>query len=103
MARFSNETTATNGTGRNVDKWIALGLMQRVEQVYNIAGMLSATMEDLSEQMTDMESELENLSEATETLQEKIDVITEMIQEVVNQNPIATEIGSHLVPESFPI
>ncbi len=82
MTRYSNETAATNNS-RNIDKWIALGLMQRVEQVYNIAGMLSATMEDLSEQMTDLESELENLSEATETLQEKIDEITGMIQEAI--------------------
>ncbi len=83
MARYLNETTATNGTGRNVDTWIALELMQRVEQVNNISGILSATMEDLSEQLSDVESELENLSEATETLQEKIEEITEMIQEVI--------------------
>lgn len=102
MERYSNETTATNNS-RNIDKWIALRLMQHVEQVYNIAEMLSVTMEDLSGQMTDMESELENLSEATETLQEKIDEIAEMIQETVNQIPNATEIGAHLAPENFPI
>ncbi len=98
MTRYSNETTATNGTGRNVDKWIALELMQRVEQVNNLSGILSATMEDLSDQLTNVESELENLSETTETLQEKIEEISERIVEAIYQLPIGSKIGKYLTP-----
>ncbi len=98
MTRYSNETTATNGTVRNVDKWIALELMQRVEHVNNLSGILSATMEDLSDQLTNVESELENLSETTETLQEKIEEISERIEEVIYQHPIDSKIGKYFTP-----
>ena len=63
---------ANNSRTRNIDKWVAMGMMQHVEQVRSIAEMLSATMEDLSDQMMDLESNLEYLSDATETIQDKI-------------------------------
>jgi len=93
MTRYSKDTTATNNSGRNIDKWIALGLMQHVDQVYNIAGLLSATMEDLSDQVMELESELENLSDATEAIQERIDEMMNLIQEKAGQTPIDSEMA----------
>ena len=103
MTRCANEPTATNRNGRNVDKWIALGLMQRIEQVYNIAGMLSASMEDLSDQMSELEYQLDNLSDATEELQEKIDEIVDLIQEEMKQSPNISEIVASSLPEGLPL
>ena len=98
MTRYINEPTATNRESRNIDKWIALGLMQRIEQIYSITGMLAATMEDLSDQMTELESELENLSDATEELQEKMDNIVDLIQEELNRSPNISEIAASSWP-----
>ena len=49
---------------RNVDKWVALAMMQQAEQVRNIAEMLCATMEDMSDQMETLNEHLESLSDA---------------------------------------
>ena len=103
MTRCVNEPTATNRDGRNIDKWIALGLMQRIEQIYSIAGMLAATMEDLSDQMTELESELEYLSDATEELQEKMDSVVDLVQEEMNRSPNISEIAASSWPEGFPL
>ena len=45
---------------RNVDKWVALAMMQQAEQVRNIAEMLCATMEDMSDQMENLNEHLES-------------------------------------------
>ena len=74
---------------RNIDKWVALGMMQRVEQVRNIAEMLSAAMEDLSDQMTNLESNLECLTDATDTIQEQIEEMMNLIQEEISTAPDA--------------
>jgi len=102
MTKYSKDTTATKNSSRNIDKWIALGLMQRFDQVYNIAGLLSATMEDLSDQMTELESELENMSDATETIQEKIDEMMDLIQEEIGQVPNDSEMTSYLADGELP-
>lgn len=102
MTGYLKEPTATNQAGRNMDKWIALGLMQRVEQVYSIAGMLSAAIEDLSDQMTNLESELENLSDAAEELQEKMDSVVDLIRAEMNQAPNIAEIVACSLPEGLP-
>lgn len=103
MTRCANEPTATNRDGRNIDKWIALGLMQRIEQVYSIAEMLSATMEDLSDQMSELESELENLSDATEELQDKIDSVVDLIQEEMNHSTNISAIVASSLPDGLPL
>lgn len=101
MTRCEKEPTDENRGGRNMDKWIALGLMQRVEQVYDIAGMLSAAMEDLSDQMANLESELENLSDATEEIQDKIDAVVDLIQEEMSQSPGISEIVACSLPDGL--
>lgn len=64
---------------RNVDKWVALAMMQQAEQVRNIAEMLCATMEDMSDQMETLNEHLESLSDATETIQEKLDDMMDLM------------------------
>lgn len=86
---MGNLTDNTCSRTRNIDKWVALGMMQRVEQVRNIAEMLSATMEDLSDQMTDLESNLECLTDATDTIQNQIEEMMDLIQEEIAPGPVA--------------
>lgn len=69
--------------------------------MYNIAEMLSAAMEDLSDQMIDLDSKLENLSDATEELQEKIDEVVDLIQEEMNQFPAISEIVACSPPKGL--
>ena len=54
---------------------MALGMMQRAEQVRDIAEMLDATMEDLSAQMENLDEKMDLLAEATEAIQEKMEEI----------------------------
>ena len=54
-------------------------MMQQAEQVRNIAEMLCATMEDMSDQMETLIEHLESLSDATETIQEKLDDMMDLM------------------------
>ena len=63
-----------------IEKWVELGMMQRVEQVRNIAEMLTAYMDDLSDHQMEIESYLENLSGMTEEIQDKIEETMDLIQ-----------------------
>ena len=92
-----------NAHGKNVNKWIALGMMQRVEQVRDIAEILSATMDDLSDQMTDLESELECLTDATETIQEKIEEMMDLIQDEINPGPDIVDVAKNTARKSLPL
>ena len=78
---------ARNGYCRNIDKWIALGVMQQAEQVRNIAEMLTVSMEDLFDQMEDLNSNLDSLSDTTETIQEKIDEMMDILNGEVDPEP----------------
>ena len=60
-------------------KWMALGMMQRAEQVRDIAEMLDATMEDLSAQMENLDEKMDLLAEATEAIQEKMEEIVKSV------------------------
>ena len=86
---------------RNVDKWVAMGMMQRIEEVRSVAEMLSATMEDLSDQMTDLESNLDYLTGATETIQDKIEEMVFLIENEISpeQNCKDGGLGAATVPE----
>ena len=102
MTKYSNEAAAASYNARNIDKWIALGLMQRVEQVNNIAEMLSATMEDLFDQVMELESKLDVLSDATETIQERIDEISDLIQEEAGKQLNASKAAACLPVDDLP-
>ena len=68
-----------NGRGRNIDKWVALGMMKKAEEVQNIAEMLEASMEDLFDQMENLNSNLDLLSDATNVLQENMEEMVDIM------------------------
>ena len=102
MTKYSNGAVAASYNARNIDKWIALGLMQRVEQVNSIAEMLSATMEDLFDQVAELESTLDALSDETETIQEKIDEISDLIQEEAGKSLNASKAAACSPDDDLP-
>lgn len=59
----------------SISKWVALGMMQRAEQVRDIAEMLDAAMEDLSAQMENLDEKMDLLAEAAEAIQEHMEEI----------------------------
>ena len=71
--------SACNGHSSNIDKWVALGMMNKAEEVKNIAEMLEATMEDLFDQVGNLNSNLDLLSDATEALQERMEEMVDMM------------------------
>ena len=76
---MSMTESACNGRYRNIDKWVALGMMKKAEEVKSIAEMLEASMEDLFDQMGNLNSNLDLLSDATEALQEKMEEMVDMM------------------------
>ena len=71
----------------NIEKWLTLGMMERVEQVRNAAEFLTANMEEISDQLNDLESVLEALSGATEDIQDKIEEMMYLIQDEILPDP----------------
>ena len=71
-------------TGGHVDKWMTLGVLQRAEYVQGLAEMITATMEDLSDQMNSMEDCLEILQEETEAVEERIEEMMDFIKDRIN-------------------
>ncbi len=80
MIMFTRENPQS-GHGKNVDKWVAMNMIQRAEQIYHIAEMLDATMQDLSEQMDTMSDVMGNLEEATEVIREKMEEMADMMSD----------------------
>ncbi len=76
---FTRENPQSHG--KNVDKWVAMNMMQRAEQIYHIAEMLDATMQDLSEQMDTMCEVMDHLTEATEAIREKMEEMADMMSD----------------------
>ena len=76
------KTTETHSPRRisRVDKWLAMGVMERVDQVRCIAEMLDANMGDLYDQMEELSSMLDCLQEGTDTIQERIEELTDLIE-----------------------
>ena len=70
----------------HTDKWLALDVMQRVEQVRCIAEMLDVTMQDISDQMENLGSVMDCLQEGSETIQERIEELMSLIQEKVEDD-----------------
>lgn len=66
--------------GLHIDQWVAMGVMNRVEQVQNIAEMLTAAMDDISCEMENLETLMDYLQEGTDTIEEKIEELTDLIQ-----------------------
>ncbi len=87
MIMFTSENLQS-GRGKNVDKWVAMNMMQQAEQIYHVAEMLDATMQDLSEQMETMSELMENLEEATEAIQEKLEEMADMMSDDFNPDDL---------------
>lgn len=84
-----------NGRTRNIDKWVALGIMKKAEEVQNMAEMLESSVEDLFDQMENLNSNLELLSDATEALQEKMEEMVDMMN-----GAMCPDTFSPLIPDS---
>lgn len=87
---MSMTESACNGHRSNISSWVTLGMMQRAEQVRNIAEMLEATMEDLSIQMENLDEKMELLAEATEAIQEKMEEILDIMNGDANPDVFPT-------------
>ena len=68
-----------NGYNRNIDKWMALGIMKRVEEVQHTVEMLEASIEDLFDQMEIFNSSLDFLADTTDTVQGKIEEMVDIL------------------------
>ena len=88
---MSMTESACNGRYRNIDKWVALGMMKKAEEVKSIAEMLEASMEDLFDQMEIFNSSLDFLADTTDTVQGKIEEMVDILN------------GEMPVPPSHPL
>ena len=93
--------SARNGCTRNIDKWVALGMMKKAEEVQDIAEMLEASVEDLFDQMGNLNSNLDLLSDATEALQEKMEEMVHMMNDAMYPDtsfPLIPDSGCNPLP-----
>lgn len=86
---------ACNSHSRNIDKWVALGMMKKAEEVQNIAEMLESSMEDLFDQMENLNSNLDLLSDATETIQAKLDEMVDMMNDEIHSDSSSSLISTN--------
>lgn len=68
-----------NGRSRSIDKWIALGIMNRTTAIRDMAEMLESSMEDLFHEMEEINTNLEALASATETIQDKLEEVVDIM------------------------
>ena len=73
-------------SGSYADKWMTIGILQHTEQVQNMAEMITATMDDLSDQMEVLENSMENLQEEAEAIEERIDEMLEFLKDHLEVN-----------------
>ena len=99
---MENVNEITNNHSRNVVAWLSLGMMERVEQVRNIAELLCATMEDLSDKVADLDSTLDYLSNATEAIQDRIDEMMNLIQGDYVPELLSTEADADASSDDLP-
>lgn len=88
---MSMTKSVRNGYNRNIDKWMALGIMKRVEEVQHTVEMLEASIEDLFDQMEIFNSSLDFLADTTDTVQGKIEEMVDILN------------GEMPVPPSHPL
>jgi len=69
----------SNGRSRSIDKWIALGIMNRTTAIRDMAEMLESSMEDLFHEMEEINTNLEALASATETIQDKLEEVVDIM------------------------
>ena len=92
---------AFNGRNSNISKWVTLGMMQRAEQVRNIAEMLEATMEDLSDQMANLDVKIDLLAEASEAIQEQMEEIVDIMNGEIYPDTVQSPEMSRINPLPF--
>ena len=63
------------------DRWMAIDMMQKAEQVRYIGEMLVATTEELSDQVVSLESNMDFLQETVEAMEERMEEISNLIRE----------------------
>ena len=93
--------SAFNGRNSAISKWVTLGMMQRAEQVRNIAEMLEATMEDLSDQMANLDEKMDLLAEASEVIQEQMEEIVDIMNGEINPDVLPAPEASDINPLPF--
>ena len=85
-----NEATENRRIPR-VDKWLTLGLMERIEQVRTIAMMLETTMEDITDHLDEVQFAVEGLAEETEAIDEHIEELMYMIGAQIDDSPASVQ------------
>ena len=63
----------------SIDKWAALGMMKKADEVQKIAEMLEASMEDLFDQIELLIANMEVLSDTGEMIQERMEEIADIL------------------------
>ena len=74
-----------------IDKWLALGLMERIEQVRTIAMMLETTMEDINDRLDDVKYAMEELEDETESIDEHIEKLMGTIESLIDDSPVSAQ------------
>lgn len=97
---MSMTKSVRNGYNRNIDKWMALGIMKRVEEVQHTVEMLEASIEDLFDQMEIFNSSLDFLADTTDTVQGKIEEMVDILNGEMPDPPSCQlqDKNDHLLP-----
>lgn len=75
----------------HVDKWLTMGLMERVEQVRTIAMMLETTMEDITDHLDEVQFAMDGLAEETEAIDERIEELMGMIEAQIEDSSASAQ------------
>lgn len=70
----------SNPRKERIEKWIELGMTQRVEQIRETADMLTAYMEDMIDHLIEIEYSLEGLNEMNEDIARELEDMTILIE-----------------------
>ena len=73
------------------DKWLTLALMERIEQVRNIAMMLDTTMEDITDRLDEVQYAVEGLADETEAIDKHIEELMYMIEAQIDDSPASAQ------------
>ena len=89
--QMMNEATTDNRRISHVEKWLTLGLMERVEQVRTIAMMLETTMEDITDHLDEVQSAVEGLTDETQAIDERIEELMYMIEAQIDDSTASVQ------------